>query len=110
MSCLEKVPKVIVATCICSAVVGFAYLLALLFVIPDISSFVQSNTENDSAKNLAVAAYQLAVPHIGALVLTILLILNSYFAGMSSMTVTSRIGYRVFTKKFFLSYSSIRNF
>jgi hypothetical protein len=43
--------------------------------------------------NLSVATYQLALPHSGAMALTILLILNLYFAGISSVTVTSRIGY-----------------
>jgi hypothetical protein len=48
---------------------------------------------NTEAGNLAVATYQLAVPQRGAMALTILLIINLYFAGMSSLTVTSRIGY-----------------
>ena len=33
------------------------------------------------------------MPHGGALALTILLIINLYFAGMSSLTVITRIGY-----------------
>ncbi|CAF4847589.1 unnamed protein product [Rotaria sp. Silwood1] len=86
-------PKGIVGTCICSAITGFAYLLALLFAIPDVSSFVDNNSGDNSTQNLAVATYQLAVPQKGALALTILLILNLYFAGMSSLTVTSRIGF-----------------
>ncbi|CAF3610081.1 unnamed protein product [Rotaria sp. Silwood1] len=86
-------PKGIVGTCICSAITDFAYLLALLFAIPDVSSFVDNNSGDNSTQNLAVATYQLAVPQKGALALTILLILNLYFAGMSSLTVTSRIGF-----------------
>ncbi|CAF0955812.1 unnamed protein product [Rotaria sordida] len=86
-------PKGIVGTCICCAITGFAYLLALLFAIPNVSSFVENNSGDNSTQNLAVAAFQLAVPHQGALALTILLILNLYFAGMSSLTVTSRIGF-----------------
>ncbi|CAF4007446.1 unnamed protein product [Rotaria sp. Silwood2] len=91
-SCFQA-PKGIVSTCICSAITGFAYLLALLFAIPDVSSFVDNNSGDNSTQNFAVAAYQLAVPHQGALALAILLILNLYFAGMSSLTVTSRIGF-----------------
>jgi len=85
-------PKGIVGTCVCSAIVGFIYVLALLFAIPDVDTFINSPTNNESI-NLAVATYQLAVPQNGAMALTILLILNVYFAGMSSITVTSRIGY-----------------
>jgi amino acid transporter len=86
-------PKGIVGTCICSAIVGFIYVLALLFAIPDIPTFVENNSGDNETINLAVATYQLAVPARGAMALTILLILNVYFAGMSSITVTSRIGY-----------------
>ncbi|CAF1350281.1 unnamed protein product, partial [Rotaria sp. Silwood1] len=102
-------PKGIVGTCICSAITGFAYLLALLFAIPDVGSFIDSNSGDNSTQNLAVATYQLAVPHKGALALTILLIINLYFAGMSSLTVTSRIGFAmardgVFPLSFYLRW------
>jgi amino acid transporter len=86
-------PKGIVGTCLCSAIVGFIYLLALLFAIPDVETFIADNDKAASPINLAVATYRLAVPHRGAMALTIILILNVYFAGMSSLTVTSRIGY-----------------
>lgn len=54
---------------------------------------MDNNSGDDSIGNFAVAAYHNALPHAGALGLTILLIINLYFAGMSSLTVTSRIGY-----------------
>ena len=73
--------------------VGFIYLLALLFAIPNVETFVENNSGDNASTNLAVATYQLAVPSRGAMALTILLIINLYFAGMSSVTVTSRIGY-----------------
>ncbi len=85
-------PKGIFGTCICSAVVGIVYLLALLFAIPNVATFIEANSNNNEPINLAVATYQLAVPPRGALALTILLVLNLYFGGMSGMTVTSRIG------------------
>jgi hypothetical protein len=53
---------------------------------------MEGDSNNNESINLAVATYQLAVPHRGALALTILLILNLHFGGMSGMTVTSRIG------------------
>ncbi len=82
-------------TCVCSAIVGGAYILALLFAIPNVDSFVDYNNGDNGTSNLAVATYILAVPQQGALALTILLVINVYFAGMSSITVTSRIGYRI---------------
>ena len=85
-------PKGIVGTCICSAVVGIVYLLALLFAIPNVATFIEERSKDNDMINLAVATYQLAVPHRGALALTILLVLNLHFGGMSGMTVTSRIG------------------
>ncbi|CAF3690021.1 unnamed protein product [Rotaria sp. Silwood1] len=89
----RSAPRGIMGTCLIGALVGAAYLLALLFAIPDIPSFVEKNSGENSTINFAVATYQLAVPHPGALALTILLILNIYFAGISGMTATSRIGF-----------------
>jgi hypothetical protein len=67
-------------------------LLALLFVIPNVTTFMDANSGDNGSLNLAIAAFQLALPHRGALALTILIILNLYFAGTSSVTATSRIG------------------
>jgi hypothetical protein len=58
-----------------------------------VASFVESHSGGNASLNLAVSTYELAVPPAGAMGLTILLIINVYFAGMSSLTVTSRIGY-----------------
>jgi len=92
ISVCSSVPKSIVGTCVCSAIVGFIYLLGLLFVIPNVSTFMNANSGDDQPINLAVATFELALPHRGALALTILIILNIYFAGTSSVTATSRIG------------------
>ncbi|CAF3487519.1 unnamed protein product [Rotaria socialis] len=86
-------PRGIFGTCICSAIVGLLYLLALLFSIPDIGVFLNSNSEENASTNFIIATYQLAAPGRGAIALTILLILNVYFAGMSSFTVATRIGF-----------------
>ena len=85
-------PKGIVGTCVCSAVVGVIYLLALLFAIPDVGEFMNNFSGENETTSLVVATYQQAVPGSGAMALTILLIINLYFAGISSITVTSRIG------------------
>ncbi|CAF1286629.1 unnamed protein product [Rotaria sordida] len=92
-SARRAAPKGIVATCVCSAIVGIIYLLALLFVIPNVSTFMEAHNGDNKTISLTVAVYQSVLPHQGALALTILLILNLYFAGMSSITVTSRIGF-----------------
>ncbi len=86
-------PKGIIATCVCAAIIGFIYLLGLLFAIPNIDSFLKKYNTNDESINLAVATYELAAPHRVAMALTTLVILNVYFAGISSITVTSRILY-----------------
>lgn len=91
---LITAPKGIVGTCLCSTIVGLLYLLALLFAIPNVETFVQENTGSNQSANLIVATYRHAVPKHGAIALTILLLLNIYFAGMSSFTVTTRIGYQ----------------
>jgi predicted RND superfamily exporter protein len=84
--------KGIVIRCICSAIIGFIYLLALLFAIPNVNSFMDSNNGDNATINLAVSIFQSVLPHQGAVALVILLIINVYFVGMSSITVTSRIG------------------
>ena len=88
-------PLGIVGTCVCSAITGTAYLLALLFAIPNVTSFIENSSGVNGTENLAVATYQLAVPFRGAFALTMLLILNMYFAGMSAITANSRIGYEL---------------
>ncbi|CAF1531101.1 unnamed protein product, partial [Adineta ricciae] len=65
----KAAPHGIVGTCICSAIVGFVYLLALLFAIPNVTNFMEVN--NYDEMNLSIAVYRLAVPHKGALALTI---------------------------------------
>ena len=87
-----------VATCICSAVIGFIYLLALLFVIPNVTTFMHTvtsiNASSDDNQPISpvTAALQFVLPTHVALALTILIIINIFFAGMASITMTSRIG------------------
>ncbi|CAF0731763.1 unnamed protein product [Adineta steineri] len=89
----KAAPRSIVGTCVCSAIFGVVYLLALLFVIPDVTTFMKANSNDAEPINLVVAVFQSVLPHRAALALTILLIINLHFAGTSSMTVTSRIGF-----------------
>lgn len=85
-------PKGMVATCICSALLGFLYLLALLFVIPNTSEFMTVQDNDSDTINLTTKTFQLVLPHPAALAFTIFIISNLYLSGISSVTVTSRIG------------------
>ncbi|CAF0821571.1 unnamed protein product [Didymodactylos carnosus] len=86
----KAAPLGIIGTTICAGIIGFIYLFTLLFAItPSVKYFV----EHSYNENLAVQVYELSVPKLGALALTVLLLINIYFAGASSITVTSRIGF-----------------
>ncbi|CAF4125640.1 unnamed protein product [Adineta steineri] len=87
----RAVPRSLVGTCLCGAIGGFIYLLALLFAIPNVDKFLKDNKENDDSMNLIIATYQGVIPNRIATMLTTLLVLNLYFGGISSITVTSRI-------------------
>ena len=76
----------------CNALVGGTFLFSLLFAIPNVTSFMEYNSNRAISVNLAVATYQMDVPYYGALGLTILLIVNLSLAGIASVTSTSRIG------------------
>ena len=71
---------------------GVLYLLALLFVIPNVATFMDVNNNDSETIHLIVSTFQSALPYRGALAFTILIILNIHFAGASSITATSRIG------------------
>jgi amino acid transporter len=59
------------------------------------ASLIENKSGTNGTEDLAVATYRLALPLQGAFALTILLIINMYFAGMSAITATSRIGYEL---------------
>ncbi|CAF0904084.1 unnamed protein product [Adineta ricciae] len=89
----RSAPRGIVITCICSSIFGAIYLMGLLIVIPNVERFMKDHDGETSSVNLAVATYQLAVPGRGALALVIILLINLYLGGMSSLTVTTRMGF-----------------
>jgi len=64
------------------AFVGFAYVIGLLFAVPDIDTVIDGGI---------VTLYQIAAGDRGGFGLTMLLIFNIFFAGVSSITVTTRI-------------------
>ena len=65
---------------------GIVYILGLLFATPSVEEIM--NGDSDAA---IVNLYAYAAGNKGGLFLTSLLIINLFFAGMSSVTVTSRI-------------------
>jgi amino acid transporter len=77
-------PWGIVTTVLMVAVVGFVYILGLLFSTRDVDDVIEYGI---------VHVYTAACGLKGGLFLAGLLIMNLFFAGMSSLTVTSRIGF-----------------
>jgi amino acid transporter len=85
----RKAPIAISGTCISAALIGFVYLLALLFASGNPTNLVE-NQFNPSA---TVQIYQTSTSYPVALIFTILLIICLYFSGVSATTVSSRTGY-----------------
>ncbi|KAI8907403.1 amino acid/polyamine transporter I [Gorgonomyces haynaldii] len=80
----KSVPKGILATVIGSAVVGTIFLLSLLYATAgDIESFVNSDLGTFSI-------FQKCLDQKGALGLGVIVIINAFFSGFSSLTVTVR--------------------
>jgi amino acid transporter len=94
-------PKGIINTCWATGWGGLALILALLFATTDISAAVNSDTGN--------AASQIFVTACGTELgsaLSWLVVLNLFFAGVSSVTVTGRITYAL-TRDNAFPYSSV---
>jgi len=82
----QSAPWGIVFTCITAACTGFIYILGLLYSTLDLDQAIEGS-------NAAVVAYVGACgPALGK-ILANLLLSNFFFAGVSSVTVTSRIGF-----------------
>lgn len=84
----KSAPWGIVLTCVMVAVVGFMYILGLLYSIPpSLGVFTSLTTYGNAASSL----FAVAKGNNVGLILTNVLVANLFFAGMSSFTVTSRI-------------------
>lgn len=102
----SSAPRGIIMTCIVNAITGFVYIIGLLYASgctdttcidivilggnndnPTVNIFQQAFTTFDSEGN--VSYYRKG----GALTMAILILVNLFFAGFSSMTVTTRIGF-----------------
>eukprot|EP00347_Sterkiella_histriomuscorum_P010241 403377050 len=95
----SSAPKGIVYTCIASAFTGILYITGLLYACQGKISEVLDDT-NGQSDQAVVNVYKLAFTDAdgkenlaGAIAMTVMLIINIFFAGFSSMTVTSRIGF-----------------
>ena len=107
----SSAPKGIIMTCVATALTGFTFLLGLLYASgcsnldcidlnltgstseitissqPVVNIFQKAFTKYDISGN--VTSYQKG----GALAMAIMILINLFFAGFSSMTVTTRIGF-----------------
>ncbi|TNV80914.1 hypothetical protein FGO68_gene5046 [Halteria grandinella] len=92
----ESAPRGIILTCLVTGVTGFVYICGLLFACQD-TIITGEGAESDYAVvNVFVKAFTNAAGdynRTGAIAMTSLLMVNIFFAGFSSMTVTSRIGF-----------------
>ena len=89
-------PKGIVYTCLASALTGIIYIAGLLYACQDQIDEILNGESDQAVVNLYKLAFTNAEGKenlVGAIAMTCMLIINLFFAGFSSMTVTSRIGF-----------------
>ena len=97
----KSAPLGILYTCIATMFTGFFYIMGLLYALNnDIPSVMADDGEYNISDQVVANIFQKTFSNgpknlnkAGALALTGMLIVNLFFAGFSSLTVTSRIGY-----------------
>ena len=92
----RSAPFSIVWTCVATALTGFCYTLGLLYAMNGDINDVMNGNNNQPIVNVFsfTFLYKDGTPNKqGALAMTSLLVINLFFAGFSSLTVTSRIGF-----------------
>ena len=93
----ESAPRGIILTCIITGATGLLYITGLLYACQDKIDIYFEGQSDYPVVNLFVSALTspdgTSYKKAGAVTLTSLLIINIFFAGFSSMTVTSRIGF-----------------
>jgi len=106
----KQAPRGILMTVVIASIIGFCYVLGLLFAIPggDINKVIEgceliySNitgnttqicTSTSSSGFALMNLFEYAIGPTGGFILTVLVMLNIFFAGIASVTVTGRIGY-----------------
>lgn len=80
----RSAPKSILYTCIASALTGFLYLLALLY-----NTFYDSNGLLSTQDPVTIFVNVLGVS--GGMALAAILLVNFFFSGIASLTVTTRV-------------------
>ena len=103
-------PRGLVYTCLATAATGFLYISGLLFACQNTVKEGVFYGESDYAVvNVYVKAFTNSegIHHkAGSITMTLLLLVNVFCAGFSSMTVTSRIGFAMARDKAF-PYSNV---
>jgi len=83
-------PWGLIATTVMTALTGLLYILGLLYAIPrELGVFTSTSIYSNAASSI----FSAATGNKMGLILTNILVVNLFFAGMSSLTVTSRIGF-----------------
>ncbi|CDW88429.1 apc amino acid permease [Stylonychia lemnae] len=92
----SSAPWGIVYTCLASAFTGIIYITGLLYSCQNYIQEILDGNSDQAVVNIYALAFTDSNGHVklaGSLILTVMLIINLFFAGFSSMTVTSRIGF-----------------
>lgn len=92
----SSAPKGIILTCVVTGITGLVYIAGLLYACQNKISEYSEGKSDYAVVNLFVKAFtnaEGAYNKAGAVSMTALLLVNVFFAGFSSMTVTSRIGF-----------------
>jgi amino acid transporter len=83
----KSVPQGILYTCVMTAISGFVYLMILLFSTANqVDDFVTNKMD-------VPALFAQCMTSQGAMGLTAILLINFFFSGMASETVTVRIAF-----------------
>ena len=103
-------PMGLIVTCIGTAVFGFVLIVPMLFAMPPLSIALYGQDgsfdgyDGDIFPNTRVAAVHIflyAAGRTGGRIMAIASVINLFFAGVSSVTVTSRITYALIRDKAF---------
>ena len=95
-SARTSAPLGIIWTCFASGCGGLVLLLCLLFATDDVDAAVHGETDNG-----AINVFLRACGHDGGAFLAWLVVINVFFAGVSSVTVTGRITFALARDKAF---------
>ena len=80
-------PRGLINTCLATGIGGFALILALVFATPNVENVLDSPTGNAASQVFLSCGAKLGAT------LSWLVVINLFFAGISSVTVTGRITY-----------------